>query len=142
MYKLLPIFIFLVLCSCKKEVDENENTEGYTPPPPYETGDCMFEGDHAYFTGHVIDGQSGIPLNNYRISHLQNGFILHTDTVVNFQYTIGASNGYFYNGCSFDGSMPDTIHVDLKDNEGNLHEFWFLSDTLILGDTVSIDFTL
>jgi hypothetical protein len=139
---LLAIFA-IVLLGCQKD-NSSDNTQedpGYPIPPPYGTGGCLFSGDHAFFSGQVIDGASGNPINNYKIQYHQ-GIAMHSDSVADESYLLRASEGYFYDGCSFTISIPDTIHIDLTDENGAFHSLWFLSDTLVLGDTITMNLEL
>jgi hypothetical protein len=136
------VLLAVLVLSCKKDNSSNTTEEPtYPTPPPYGTGGCLFSGDHAFFRGQVIDGTTGNPINNYEMSY-QQGVALHEDSVSNEEYLLRASEGYFYDGCSFTISIPDTIFIDLTDENGMYHSLWFLSDTLVLGDTVIMDFQL
>ncbi|MFZ9029466.1 MAG: hypothetical protein ACO2Z9_10655 [Crocinitomicaceae bacterium] len=135
------IFLVLFMISCQKDNNELPQDEPYSPPPPYGTGGCLFSGDHAFFIGQVIDSFSGSPINNYKIQYHQ-GVGLSKDSVTDGTYLLQASEGYFYDGCSFTISIPDTIFIDLTDENGTYHSLWFLSDTLVLGDTITMDFQL
>jgi len=139
-FSILSLAFFLFGCEKENTEPANDNYT-YQPPPPYGTGGCLFEGDQAFFVGQVLDSITALPINNYRITHDQ-GIVVHSDTVSDYNYLISAAQGYFYDGCNFVITMPDTIHVDLKDATGNDHHFWFLSETLILGDTVNVSFEL
>lgn len=138
------VILAIVMLSCQK--DNSSNSSQYDPnypptPPPYGTGGCLFSGDHAFFKGQVMDGATGNPINNYEIKYHQD-FALHSDSVTDENYLLRASEGYFYDGCSFTISIPDTIFIDLTDENGTYHSLWFLSDTLVLGDTVTMNFQL
>lgn len=112
------IILAVLMLSCKKDNSSNTTEEPtYPAPPPYGTGGCLFSGDHAFFKGQVIDGTTGNPINNYAISY-QQGVALHEDSVSNEEYLLRASEGYFYDGCSFTISIPDTIFIDLTDENG------------------------
>ena len=135
---LFGVVLFVIGC---KKTDSNPIEDDNPIPPPYGTGSCLFNGERAFFRGHIFDTANGQFINNYRITYDQ-GLVVDSDTATNFDYLISASEGYFYDGCSFVVTIPETLKIDLVDFNGNLFNLWLLKDSLILSDTIEMNFEI